>query len=250
LIKWWNRERKSVGLPHAAEQLYRAPFAAAVPSAIDYFDFDVQCTVVWCAQPGWREVAVRAVAAHVVDALSHYHPTRWQLAEALLAADLVTPCLLIDVPGVQVWAEELAVTVEPRQLQLARHHAQQLRQQQHLDAEHDVERAELRYLRTSVFSDTATAVLWWLHHNDHDVTRIGSVIEELKKTVAVIAGNSEGQWVDTIIETFDAVAPNLNRNGRYELHRNLAQILYGLNEKEKAEILLSRTKPGPVDTLP
>lgn len=245
-----NRRRKPAGLTRDTSTdvlIRRTPFAATVPSALDYFDFDVHCTVVWSAPPGWQEAARQAVAFHTSSRLSDYPPNRWQLAGTHLAAELATVCQLAEKPLVRVWAEDLVVTVESRQLELAEQHAQRLRERQLLDAEHDVERAELRYLRNNVFTDTASAALWWLRHNDYDVTRLNSVTKDLKSTVALVEGNAEQYWADTIITVFDALAPNLNQNGRYELHRNLAQIIHGLGEKEKAEILQSRADKKSAD---
>jgi hypothetical protein len=109
-----------------------------------------------------------------------------------------------------VWAEDVIVTVDPDQFELAQQHAQRLREREVATAGHEVERAELAYLKSTVFKNTASAALRWLRHHDHDVSGLNSVVRDLEHTVKIVAGDDPGP-VETLITTFDALAPDLDR---------------------------------------
>lgn len=240
---WWDR-KGAVGIVHEHAVtdvlVQRAPLEASLSSAVDCFDFEFRCTVVWNAPPGSREGSRQAVATMAAARLCTFQPTEWRRAEIELADELSEPKQLAKKLPALAWTEDLTVRVESSQLELAERYAQRIRQRVLLDAEHDLERAELRYLKHSVFADTASAAVWWLRHNNYDVVQLNEMIKSLKATVAIVADSDEQDWADTIIGVFDAVAPNLNRSGRYELHQRLARILHGVGEAEKAKTLLSR----------
>ncbi|MEW2506013.1 hypothetical protein AB0878_36715 [Amycolatopsis sp. NPDC047767] len=235
----WRHRATSVGLAQG-EPDRRAPWAGPIPSKLAGFDFEVRCTVVWNAPPGWREKARRAVAAHATKLLGNYSPVHADLAETRLAADLAVGCTLSDDPPIRVWAEDVAVAVDPDQFELARQHAQRLREREIATAGHEVERAEIEYLKNTVFKDTASAALWWLRRHDHDVLGLNSVVPDLEHTVKIIAGAGDQDPVGTLVTAFDALVPDLGRNERYEIHQQLAQILAALGRNGEADALLSR----------
>ncbi|MET8850708.1 hypothetical protein [Amycolatopsis sp. NPDC004625] len=203
--------------------------------------------MVWNASPAWQGKALQAVADHATTLLSGYSPIHADLAGTRLIADLTTGRTLSADPPIRAWAEDVVVTVDPDQLELARHHAQHLREQEVAAAGHGVERTELRYLRETVFKDTASAALWWLRHHDHDVTALKSVFPDLEHAVKLVDGGDAPGPVDALITAFDALTPDLDHRARYELHQQLAHILSALGRSEAAESLLSRAGAHPPD---
>ncbi|OKK00275.1 hypothetical protein AMK34_01080 [Amycolatopsis sp. CB00013] len=130
----------------------------------------------------------------------------------------------------------------PDQLELAQQHAQQLRQREVAAAGHEVERAELTYLKNTVFKNTASAALWWLRHHDYDVTKLSSVVEDLNRTVKIVAGDDILPPVDALITALDALIPDLAPSTRYETHDQLAKILDVLGKTENADALRSQLR--------
>ncbi|MFD9963965.1 hypothetical protein [Amycolatopsis sp. NPDC058986] len=242
----WRRRTTPVGLTQD-EPDRRAPFAGPVPSKVPDFDFEVCCTVVWNASPAWQAKACATVAAHAAELLSSYSPIHADLAGARLAADLAAGRVLSDDPPVHAWAEDVVVTVNPDQLELAQQHAQHLRQREVAAAGHEVERAELTYLKDAVFENTAWAALWWLRHNDYDVTKLSSVVKDLNYAVKVVTGNDIPPPVDALIAAFDALVPDLAPSARYEVHEQLAHILATLGRNKAADALRSQSRKHPVD---
>lgn len=242
----WRRRTTPVGLAQD-EPDRRAPFTGPVPSELPGFDFEVCCTVVWNASPAWQEKACKEVAAHATRLLSSYSPIHANLAGTRLAADLSEASMLSDNPPVRVWAEDVVVTVAPDQLELAQQHAQHLRQREVAAAGFEVERAELTYLKNTVFENTASAALWWLRHHNHDVTKLSSVVEDLNHTVKIVAGDNILPPVDALITAFDALVPDLDPRERYETHEQLAQILDVLGRNKDADALRSQFRKHPPD---
>ena len=127
----------------------RAELAVALPSAVDYLDFRLRCTVMWDGELAMRPFALQAVAERARSTLRRFHPTRWQLAEIDVAADLAV-----------AWAEpkaharDVVVTVDDEHLDLARQHAARQRE---LAEQAAADHAELTYLRDTVLADPATA---------------------------------------------------------------------------------------------
>ncbi|WP_143202310.1 hypothetical protein [Amycolatopsis sp. CB00013] len=237
----WRRRTTPVGFAQE-EPDRRAPFTGAVPSELPSFDFEVRCTVVWNASPAWQEKACREVVAHAINLLSNYSPTHADVAGTRLAADLAAGTVLSNDPPVRVRAEDVVVTVAPDQLELAQQHAQQLRQREVAAAGHEVERAELTYLKNTVFKNTASAALWWLRHHDYDVTKLSSVVEDLNRTVKIVAGDDILPPVDALITALDALIPDLAPSTRYETHDQLAKILDVLGKTENADALRSQLR--------
>ncbi|WP_216216938.1 hypothetical protein [Amycolatopsis aidingensis] len=227
----------------------RAPFTGSIPSELPGFDFEARCTVVWNASPGWREAALQEVADQAASLLRGYSPVHAELAGTRLAADLAAGRTLSDDPPVRVWAEDVVVTVATDQLELAQQYAQRLRERELAAAGHEVERAELTYLKNTVFKNTASASLWWLRHHNHDVTKLSSVVEDLNRTVKIVAGDDILPPVDALITAFDALVPDLDPRERYEIHLKLAQILYTLGRNKDADALRSQFRTHPQEGL-
>jgi len=228
----------------AAAAVHRSPLTCPVPSELAHFDFTLTCTVAWNSAPEWQAAARNTVVSHAVGVLHGYSPLDASRAETQLAAELAHGSQLGDEPDARVWAEGVSVTAEPHLLELAQQRANHLRHQQILDAKHEVERAELRYLKGSVFTDLASASLWWLRRHDYDVRQLGGVLPDLERAVAVIAGTESPGWVDLIGDAFDALTPDLNQNRRYAIHKRLAEILASLDRSEEATALLVRAQKG------
>lgn len=236
----WRRRTTPVGLAQD-EPDRRAPFTSPVPSELHGFDFEVCCTVVWNASPAWQEKACEEVAARAAGLLSGYSPIHAKLAGTRLAANLTEPSMPSENPPVRVWAEDVVVTVAPDQLEMAQQHAQYLRQREVASAEHEVERTELTHLKNTVFTNTASAALWWLRHHNHDVTKLKSVIEDLKHTVNIVAGANLPPPVEALVAAFDALVPNIAPHARYEIHEQMAQILDHLGRQKDADALRSQS---------
>jgi hypothetical protein len=234
----WSGRRAPVG---------RAPFTSPVPSELPGFDFEVGYTVIWNASPAWQQKACKEVAARAISLLSSYSPIHANLAGTRLAADLAEASILSDNPPVRAWAEDVVVTVAPEQLELAQQHAQHLRQREVASAAHEVERAELTYLKNTVFKNTASAALWWLRHHNHDVTTLSSVVDDLNRTVTIVAGDNILPPVDALITAFDTLVPDLDPHERYEVHEQLAQILDVLGRNKDADALRSHLRKHPPD---
>ncbi|WP_409464819.1 hypothetical protein [Amycolatopsis sp. GA6-003] len=244
----WQHRRMLAGRIHsvpAREPDRRTPLKAPFPSELPHFDFDLSCTIVWNGPVAWRESARQAVAGHAAWRLSGYSPIHASVAETRLAAELAAGCELGGALPIRVRAEDVSISVEPHLLDLAQQRAKRLREKQVLDAEHEVERAEMRYLKNSIFADLSSAARWWLRRHDHDVTQLEAVVPTLRNTVELISGDEAPETVDAIIAAFDTVAENLNQNGRYALYRGLAEILSGLDKHEEADALMSRIRGDP-----
>ncbi|GAA1937431.1 hypothetical protein [Amycolatopsis minnesotensis] len=242
----WRRRTTPVGLAQD-EPDRRAPFAGPIPSELPGFDFEVCCTVVWNASPAWQEKACAKVAAQAANLLNDYSPIHAGLAGTRLAADLAAGKALSDDPPVRVWAEDVVVTVAPDQLELAQQHAQHLRQREVAAAGHEVERADLTYLKNTVFKNTASATLWWLRNHNHDITALSSVVEHLNRTVKIVAGNDILSPLEALIAAFDTLIPDLDPSTRYEIHDQLATILAVLGKTEDADALRSQLRQHPPD---
>lgn len=239
----WRRYRPQAGFPAdipAAVPIHRSPLSCPVPSELIHFDFTLTCTVVWNGAPQWQAAARHAVTGHAALRLGERSVLEARLAETQLAAELAHGGHLGEDAGVRVWAEDVSVTAEARLVELAEQRAHHLRRQQIRDAEHEAERAERRYLKGSVFTDLASASLWWLRRHDHDVQKLSSIIQDLESAVTIVAGTEAPGWVDMISDAFDALAPDLNQNERYAIHKRLAEILASLDRNEEAAALLAR----------
>ncbi|MET9262652.1 hypothetical protein [Amycolatopsis sp. NPDC004079] len=246
-----RRQRRTAPVGSAPDDPDRhAAFTGTIPSKLTGFDFEVCCTVAWNGSPAWSGEACDKVASRATSLLRGYSPVHADLAGTRLAADLAAGIPLFDNPPARVCARNVVVTVDPDQLELAQQRALHLREREVAAAKHEVERAELEYLKETVFKDTASAALWWLHRNDYDVAKLSTVVQNLNDTVKIVTGGDDPGPADLLITALDALAPDLDQRERYEIHHQLVRSLSSMHRNEQANSLLYRIRDDTTESLP
>jgi hypothetical protein len=217
-----------------ADGAYQAALEAAVPSAVDYLDFRLRCTVGWDDEPDLRPFALRAVTERAASTLGRHHPTRWQVAEIEVAADLAE--VQVD-PKVVVHARDVAVAVDDEHLALARQHASRQRE---LAEQAAADHAELRYLRDSVLADPVIAAVWWLRRNDFDLDRVEAAVPRLRAVLRAVANSDVPGWVDQFQELIEVAVGRLDRVRAVDMAERFGAVLEALGALEQANQLRKR----------
>lgn len=215
----------------------RAEFAAAVPSAVDYLDFRLRCTVGWEGEPRIRPFVMRAVAEQARSTLRRYHPTHCQLAEIQVTADLAALTMKQADSEVLVHTWGVAVTVDDEHLDLARQHATR---QRALAEQAATDHAELKYLTDTVFADPATAAMWWLRHNEFNLEKVEPTITRLRAVLRTVANSDVPGWVDQFQQLIAVVVGRLEPKLEVGLLQELAALLDKFKASEQAAQLKER----------
>ena len=210
---------------------HQQEFETPLPSAVYGLDFQVKFTVVWRLDlaTGLRHHSPRSAAVHHVlqrakeisgaAMLVHHAALQHQLGDELAAER--------QVPGTHVWAraEQVRVTVDEGDLEMARKHIELLRNSTFKLAERDVERAEIRYLRDEVLTDVGTATIWWLQRNGYQVEEAVKLSGHLAELVKIAQLEPEQHWAESLVSSVERALPELEDSHRKDLRRHLAKAL-------------------------
>jgi len=164
------------------------------------------------------------------------------LAGIELAAALAAPTEVGPVPEMSWHARNVAVTVDEEHLEAARQHATGQREQIEAWA---ADHAELRYLRDTVFADPATATVWWLRHNEYDLTRVEPTLATLRTVMGRVGNAETPRWVDQFLDLVSTAVGHLSPAREVELRGKLASVLTEFGATEKADHLNERIRREP-----
>lgn len=195
-----------------------------IPSALLHLDFHASFVVVWKPGPAIYPAATRAVISYVQHKASKISPLYCEL----LATQL-TSALAIDVaigePPVQVRAEDVRLQVTPEDLAFARKHADLGKARELRAAEREVQAADLEHLRKNVFTQDDTAALWWLLHNNLDITKLSSAKDTLHDLVKLVNAPRERAWADTLLDALRIAIPDLSPAQEFDLRMHISKAL-------------------------
>jgi len=236
--RWRRRRDFTVNAEPAAQftfvpapSSHQQEFETPLPSAIYGLDFQVKFTVFWRLDlnTGRRHnsprsaaingIVQRARAVTAVAMLVHHAPLQHQLGDELATE--------LQVAGTCVWAraENVEVTVDDADLEMARKHVELLRSTRVRDAERDLERAEIRYLRDEILTDLGTAMIWWLQRNGYQVEQAVALSQQLDELVRVASQRRDQHWAESLVTNFESVLPRLSDGHRHDLRQQLAKAL-------------------------
>ncbi len=132
-----------------------------------------------------------------------------------------------QVPGTHVWAraEQVKVSVDDEDHEMARKHIELLRNSTFKMAERDVERQEIRYLRDEVLTDVGTATIWWLQRNGYRVEEAVQLSDHLAELVRIAQQQPAKHWAESLVSNFEKALPELEDQHRRDLRQHLAKAL-------------------------
>lgn len=232
---WWRRRRDlgrvedfTYAVPQSSHQ---QEFETPLPSAVYGLDFRVKFTVVYRLDlhTGLRHHAPRSAAINSIvqraraissqAMLVHHAPLQHQLGAELAEEQ--------QVPETHVWAraEQVKISVDDVDLEMARKHIELLRNSTVRHAERELERAEIRYLRDEVLTDVGTATIWWLQRNGYEVERAVQLAGELQELVRIARHTSDPHWAESLVSSFERALPRLDDGHRRDLRQHLAKAL-------------------------
>ncbi|MGW6444550.1 hypothetical protein [Lentzea sp. NPDC055074] len=234
LKAWWRRR-----VPRRADDITFVPpasshqqeFETPLASAVYGLDFQLKFTVVWRLDlaTGLRHNSPRSAAIHHVlqrakeisakAMLVHHAALQVQLGD-----DLATER---QVPGTHVWAraEQVKISVNDEDLEMARKHIELLRNSTFKLAERDVERAEIRYLRDEVLTDVGTATIWWLQRNGYQVAEAVKLADQLAELVKLAQREPAAHWAESLVSSVERAMPELEDSHRKDLRLHLVKAL-------------------------
>jgi hypothetical protein len=239
---WWRRRRDlgaftAVSDPAAqftfipAQSSHQHQFETPLPSAVYGLDFRAKFTVIWRLDlnSGRRHNAPRSAAINGIvqrartisssATLVHHAPLQHQLGDELATE--------LQVADTHVWAraEHVEITVDDGDLDMARKHLELHRASTVRQAERDLERSELRYLRDEVLTDLGTATVWWLQRNGYQVEQAVALSTQLAELVRIASQRHEQHWAELLVTTFESALPRLSDGHRHDLRQHLAKAL-------------------------
>lgn len=210
---------------------HQQEFETPLPSAVYGLDFHLRVTIVWRLDlaTGLRHNSPKSAAIHHVlqrareisgkAMLVHHAALQHQLGDELAAE--------VQVPGTHVWAraEQVRISVQDEDLEMARKHVELLRNSTFKLAERDVERAEIRYLRDEVLTDVGTATIWWLQRNGYQVEEAVKLSGHLAELVKIAQRQPTTHWAESLVSSVERALPELEDSHRRELRLHLAKAL-------------------------
>ncbi|EYT84213.1 hypothetical protein CF54_02770 [Streptomyces sp. Tu 6176] len=169
---------------------------AALPSAVDGYDFLFSATVWWRPVPdpsGWSDgaspaLAVSAVISRAMEVVHREEPGRANFARYVLEGELSVP--LQDLSGrVEARTADVTLALAPAD----RDRLQKLRDlrkdEEVWEYERQHERNKRRYLGDDVLRSTGSAVVWWLARHEDEIEKAVDMIGPLAQITA--AANDE-----------------------------------------------------------
>ncbi|MEU5694846.1 hypothetical protein [Actinosynnema sp. NPDC020468] len=232
---WWRRRRESAVVDQytyvPVQTTHQHPFETPLPSAVYGLDFQAKFVVCWRMDltTGARHHAPRSAAINDLvqrakaiterAMLVHHAPIRYQLGDELAAER--------QVEGTHVWAraENVELTVDESDLDMARKHIELHQATTVRQAEREAERAEIRYLRDEVLTDLSTATIWWLYRNGYQVEQAVQLSEHLARLVRIASDRGDRHWADALVTSFESALPRLSEDHRQDLRVHLAKAL-------------------------
>jgi hypothetical protein len=164
--------------------------SVALDSATVDYDFLFSAIVYWrsITRPGWQHANPAALAAQSIIARAREItvlelPQRHAVAQVRLNSAL--GAILGDGSGfVEVWAEQVQLTLSDNDLARLRTIADARKDQDVWELERHNELDKRAYLADDVLKNTGSAVVWWLAHADGDVRGTVDLIDNLRRLTA------------------------------------------------------------------
>lgn len=181
-----------------AEQPYQETrvVGAALPSAVDGYDFLFSATVWWKSVPdhvGRSDDASSALAASSVvsrarEIVRHEEPGRASFAQYLLDGELGVP-LPDRNERVEAMAADVTLSLAPADRERLRKLNDLRKDEEIWEYERQHERNKRRYLGDDVLKSAGSAVVWWLARHENEIEKAVHMIGPLAQIAA--AANDE-----------------------------------------------------------
>ncbi|WP_239516181.1 MULTISPECIES: hypothetical protein [unclassified Streptomyces] len=169
---------------------------AALPSAVDGYDFLFSATVWWRPVPDHTgrsdgaspALAVSAVVSRALEIVRREQPGRASFARFFLEGELSVP--LPDRNGrVMAMAAEATLTLAPADRERLRKLSDLRKDEEIWEHERQHERNKRRYLGDDVLQSAGSAVVWWLARHENEIEKAVDMIGPLAQIAA--AANDE-----------------------------------------------------------
>ncbi|MFI8926209.1 hypothetical protein ACIG3E_00805 [Streptomyces sp. NPDC053474] len=169
---------------------------AALPSAVDGYDFRFSATVWWRPVPDHADrsdsafpaLAVSSVVSRALEVVRHEEPGRASFARYLLDGELGVP--LPDRSGrVKALAADVTLTLAPADRERLRKLNDLRKDEEIWEYERQHERNKRRYLGDDVLKSAGSAVVWWLTRHENEIEKAVDMIGPLAQITA--AANDE-----------------------------------------------------------
>ncbi|MFE5301652.1 hypothetical protein [Streptomyces sp. NPDC056632] len=181
-----------------AEQPYQETRVvdAALPSAVDGYDFLFSATVLWrpvLDDTGRSEgaspaLAMSAVVSRALEIVRREQPGRASFARFFLEGELSVP--LPDRSGrVMALAADATLTLAPADRERLRKLSDLRKDEEIWEYERQHERNKRRYLGDDVLQSAGSAVVWWLARHENEIEKAVDMIGPLAQIAA--AANDE-----------------------------------------------------------
>ncbi|MFI2732971.1 hypothetical protein [Streptomyces sp. NPDC018711] len=170
---------------------------AALPSAVDGYDFLFSATVWWRPVPDHTgrsdsaspALAVSAVVSRALEIVRREQPDRASFARFLLEGELSVP--LPDRSGrVMALAADATLTLAPADRERLRKLSDLRKDEEIWEYERQHERNKRRYLGDDVLESPGSAVVWWLARHEDEIEKAVDMIGPLAQ-IASAANNEE-----------------------------------------------------------
>ncbi|MDT9684676.1 hypothetical protein RND61_21840 [Streptomyces sp. TRM76323] len=169
---------------------------AALPSAVDGYDFLFSATVWWWPVPDHADrsdgafpaLAVSSIVSRALEVVRHEEPGRANFARYLLEGELGVP--LPDRSGrVKAMAADVTLTLAPADRERLRKLNDLRKDEEIWEYERQHERNKRRYLGDDVLKSPGSAVVWWLTRHENEIEKAVDMIGPLAQIAA--AANDE-----------------------------------------------------------
>ncbi|MFE3605280.1 hypothetical protein [Streptomyces goshikiensis] len=176
-----------------AEQPYQKTrvIDAALPSAVDGYDFLFSATVWWRPVPNHTgrsdgaspALAVSAIVSRALEIVRGEQPGRASFARLLLEGELGVP--VPDRSGrVTALATDATLTLSPADRERLRKLSDLRKDEEIWEHEREHERNKRRYLGDDVLQSPGSAVVWWLARHENEIDRAVDMIGPLAQIAA------------------------------------------------------------------
>ncbi|WP_430382967.1 hypothetical protein [Streptomyces sp. P10-4] len=179
--------------PEPTEQPYQETRVvdAALPSAVDGYDFLFSATVWWRPVPHHTSrsdgaspaLAKSSVVSRALEVVRREEPRRASFARYLLEGELGVP--LPDRSGrVEALAADVALTLAAADHERLRKLSDLRKDEEVWEYERQHERNKRRYLGDDVLKSTGSAMVWWLARHENEIERAVDMIGPLAQIAA------------------------------------------------------------------
>ncbi|MFE3586326.1 hypothetical protein ACFXOY_02255 [Streptomyces niveus] len=181
-----------------AEQPYQETrvVGAALPSAVDGYDFLFSATVWWKSVPGhaggsddaYPALAASSVVSRAREIVRHEEPGQASFAQYLLDGELGVP-LPDRNERVKAMAADVTLSLAPADRERLRKLNDLRKDEEIWEYERQHERNKRRYLGDDVLKSAGSAVVWWLARHENEIEKAVHMIGPLAQIAA--AANDE-----------------------------------------------------------